>query len=261
MEFAQKLFTTRGGTLVLAGLAAALAAIVVFVYINKHNASVKSAGQAATVLVAKGVIAKGTPGSAVANNHEFQAIQIRESQLRNGAITDPSTLIGRVAVRQIPADAQLTTADFGGAETTIASNLTAGKRALSIPLDTAHGMIGNIHTGDKVDIYAGFNVIPIDKNGNPVQNAGQNRPVLRLIAPNVPVLNIGTKLNGQTNVTLDVQPRIAAKIAFSSDNGKIWLVLRPPTGAGASPPDIVTIETLLLGVPPVQELKAFGGRG
>jgi Flp pilus assembly protein CpaB len=261
MDFAQRLFTTRGGTLVLAGLAAALAAVVVFVYINKHDSSVKSGGQAATVLVAKAVIAKGTPGAAVANNHLFQAIQIRESQLRAGAIADPSTLVGRVAVRQIPADAQLTTADFGGAETTIATNLTAGKRAISIPFDTAHGMIGNVRTGDKVDVYAGFNVIPIDKNGNPVQSSGQNRPVLRLIAAGVPVLNIGTKLSGQTNVTLDVAPGTAAKIAFSSDNGKVWLVLRPPTGAGASPPDIVTIETLLLGIPPIQELKAFGGRG
>jgi pilus assembly protein CpaB len=261
MDIAQKLFTTRGGTLVLAGLAAALAAVIVFVYIHKHESSVKAGGTAATVLVAKGVIPKGTPGSAVANNHLFQAIQIRESLLRSGAITDPSTLVGRVATRQIPADAQLTTTDFAGAETTLATNLTAGKRALSIPLDTAHGLIGNIHTGDKVDVYAGFNVVPIDKNGNPIQTGGQNRPVLRLIAAGVPVLSIGTKINGTTNVTLDVNPRTAAKVAFSSDNGKLWLVLRPPTGAGASPPDIVTIETLLLGVPPVQELRAFGGRG
>jgi Flp pilus assembly protein CpaB len=260
MELAQKLFTTRGGTLVLAGLAAALAAVVVFVYINKHDSSVKAGGQAATVLVAKGLIPKGTPGSAIATNQLFQAEQIRQSQLRTGAITDPGSLAGRVATRDILTGQQLSTSDFASAEATISSSLTAGKRAIIIPLDSAHGLIGAAHTGDKVDVYAGFNVIPIDKNGVPLPQGGTNRPVLRLIAPNVPILNIGSKASGPNNVTLDVDPREAAKIAFASDNGKLWLVLRPPTGAGTSPPDIVTIETLLLGVPPIVELHSFGGR-
>jgi hypothetical protein len=37
-------------------------------------------------------------------------------------------------------------------------------------------------------------------------------------------------------------------------------VLRPSSGAKASPPSIVTVDTLLLGLPPVTALKTFGGR-
>jgi Flp pilus assembly protein CpaB len=260
MELAQKLFTTRGGTLVLAGLAAALAAVVVFVYIHNHDSSVKAGGQAATVLVAKSLIAKGTPGSAVATGHLFQAEQIRQSQLRQGAIADPSSLAGRVALRDILPSQQLTVNDFAAAEATVSSSLTAGTRAIVVPLDAARGLVGTAHVGDKVDVYAGFNVIPIDKNGVPLPQGATNRPVLRLIAANVPLLSIGAKASGTNNVTLDVDPGTAAKIAFASDNGKLWLVLRPPTGAGTSPPNIVTVETLLLGIPPIVELRSFGGR-
>jgi hypothetical protein len=44
----------------------------------------------------------------------------------------------------------------------------------------------------------------------------------------------------------------AAAIAFAADNGKVWLVLRPPTGARPVRPGLVTVGTVLLGVPPVQ---------
>ena len=48
----------------------------------------------------------------------------------------------------------------------------------------------------------------------------------------------------------------AADLAFASDNGKLWLVLRPRTGAKPSTATMVTPETLLLGVNPVMVLHA-----
>jgi hypothetical protein len=61
-------------------------------------------------------------------------------------------------------------------------------------------------------------------------------------------------------VTLQTTARQASELAFAADNGAIWLTVRPPTGAGVSPATLVTTETLLLGVPPVTALRAFGGR-
>jgi hypothetical protein len=52
----------------------------------------------------------------------------------------------------------------------------------------------------------------------------------------------------------------AAKVAFSADNGIVWVVLRPPAGAEPTTPDIVTIETILFGVPPVAVEKSLGAR-
>ena len=130
-----------------------------------------------------------------------------------------------------------------------------------MPFDSAHGLIDGIEPGNRVDVYAGFNVIPLGPDGKPI-NGGQARPMLRLILSDVPVLAIGetTKGSGTTNVSLGVDDLEAAQLAFASDNGKLWLALRPSAGAKASRPAIVTVETLLLGVPPVQILKSLGGR-
>src|SRR5262245_45196007 len=97
MEYAHKLFSTRGGTLALAGLTALIAAVAVFAYVKHYRSSVKEGGTPATVLVSSAPIVKGTPGTLIATKHLYQATTIRESQLREGAISDPSSLRGMVA--------------------------------------------------------------------------------------------------------------------------------------------------------------------
>src|SRR6266852_8134068 len=131
MELAHELFSARGGTLLLAGLAALLATIAVLVYLSNYRSSVKASGQPATVLVAKSLIAKGTPGTAVAANHQFQAQSIRESQLRDGALSDPASLTGKVAAIDIYPGQQLTAAEFIATPATIASQLVGDARARS----------------------------------------------------------------------------------------------------------------------------------
>jgi Flp pilus assembly protein CpaB len=263
MEHAQKLFSTRGGTMVLAGLAAVLAAIAVFTYIHNYRNSVQKGGTPATVLVAQSLIPKGTPGDAVATRQLYQAQTIRESQLREGAISDPVSLRGQVAATDILPGQQITDQDFTSAGGGLASELVGPQRAITIPIDSAHGMIGQLQDGDRVDVYAGFNVTPVDSLGRPT-GGGQARQVLRLIMQRITVLDVskssrtgGTSAN---QITLRATPRQAAELAFASDNGALWFVLRPPTGATPSPPSIVTAETMLLGVQPVAALHSLGGR-
>ena len=52
----------------------------------------------------------------------------------------------------------------------------------------------------------------------------------------------------------------AAKLAFASDNGILWAVLRPRANAAPTSPDIVTLETVLFGVPPAAVVRSLGGR-
>ena len=105
---------------------------------------------------------------------------------------------------------------------------------------------------------------PLDSLGRPLSTTGQARPVLRLIMQNIPVLSVDkTSRFGGANasqVTLRTSAYQAEQLAFASDNGKLWLVLRPPSGARPSPPSLITAETLLLGVPPVAALRSFGGK-
>ena len=262
MQLATKLVSTRKGTLLAALLIAMLAGASILLYLNSYRDSLKSQGALVTVLVAKQTIPKGTSGSTVAAKDFYTVTTVRESQLLEGAISDPATLRNQVASREIFEGAQLTAADFAAAGDSLVAQLTDRQRIVSVPLDSAHGLIDAIEVGNKVDVYAGMNVVWIGPDGKP-NNGGQTKPVVRLIVTNVPVVAIGSEKrsgSGTTNVSLRLDDRTAAKIAFASDNGKVWLALRPSAGAKASRPDIVTAETLLLGIPPVVAYKALGGR-
>jgi Flp pilus assembly protein CpaB len=263
MQYAQKLISTRRGSLYLAAIAALLAGMVILVYLNRYRENLQTGGTPVTVLVARTTIPKGTSGSVVASKRLFTATTIRESQLREGAISDPASLAGRLATTEIYEGAQLTAADFSTDATSLASALTDRERIVSVPLDAAHGLIGQAEVGDHVDIYAGFNVIPLTLDGRPA-SGGQARPVLRLIMSDIPIVQV-TKPDGgvsskATNVSLRVDDEQAAKLAFASDNGKVWLSLRPAVGAKASRPGIVTVETLLLGIRPIAAVRSLGGR-
>jgi Flp pilus assembly protein CpaB len=264
MELTQKLVSSRRGSLYVSIAAAVLAGVVILAYVNGYRKNLKAGSSPVTVLVARHTIEKGTAGGVIATKGLFTATTIRESQLREGAFSDPSSLAGKVATTTVYKGAQLTATDFSAGTNSLASTLTDHQRVLSIPLDAAHGLSGQVQEGDHVDVYAGFNVVGIGPNGQTL-NGGQTRPILRLIAQNVEVVKIGsnsglasaTKTN---SISVRVSDAQAGKIAFASDNGKLWLSLRPAAGAKPSGNKLVSPETLLLGVPPVVVLHALGGR-
>ena len=187
MEFAQKLVSTKWGTLAAAGVAALAAGIVLLVYLNQYRDEVKAQSTPVTVLVARGNIPKGTSGSVIATNGLYTAMTIRESQLLQGAISDPASLRGRVATEEIFDGAQLTATSFVAGTGSLAGTLTKRERIVSIPLDSAHGLIGGIEKGNRVDVYAGFNVSRSTADGTP-QSAGRRGAMLRLIMSDVPVI-------------------------------------------------------------------------
>jgi Flp pilus assembly protein CpaB len=262
MQLASKVVSTKRGTLLVAAGAALLAGLLILIYLNGYRNSVKASGAPVTVLIARENIAKGTAGSVIASKGLFTTTTMRESQVREGAFSDPTSLNSRVATTEIYKGAQLTASAFTLGGKTLASQLTDRERLVAVPLDAAHGLIGEVEAGNHVDVYAGFNVIPLNADGTPVAG-GQARPVLRQIMADIPVVSVGGKNGGlgssSTNVVLRASDRQAAKLAFASDNGKVWLALRPGTGAKASKPGLVTVETMLLGVPPVTVLRSFRG--
>jgi Flp pilus assembly protein CpaB len=266
VEFAQKLLSTRGGTVAVSGAAAVLAAVVLLLYLNRYRESVRDSTKPVSILVATDLIEKGTSGNVIGTQELFQVSSTPKSEVKEGAVTDPSVLRGRVAVDDIYPGQQLTAADFSaGSADAFANRITADQRAMSVPLDAAHGMIGDVRTGDHVDVFGAFNVKRLKADGTVDSNAAE-RPVVKLIVEDVLVLKAADNSKGGfgggaqgSTVALRVNDEQAAQIAFSSENGRIWIVLRPKTGADPTTPDIVTLETLLFGVKPVAALRSFGG--
>jgi Flp pilus assembly protein CpaB len=238
MELAQRMLATRGGTVTLGAFAALLAGLVLLVYLNQYRNSVDEAAVPVPVLVAKSLIERGTPGDAVARRQQFQATDAPKGELKDGAIADPSILRGQVAVHDVFPGQQLTTADFvpTGSDS-IGARLVKGQRAISVPVDSAHGIVGNTEAGDRVDVYASF---PEDD-------------ILKIVLQNALVLDApdgGRALAGgaTANVVIRATYGKAAEIAFAADNGKVWLVLRPRTGAGLKRPGVVTQESVVRGI-------------
>jgi Flp pilus assembly protein CpaB len=244
---------TRRGTVLVAGVCAIVAAGILIFAMQRYRHNINSEGASQTVFVASGAIQKGTAGDAIASQHLFKSTSISGKQVTAGAIADASQLHGKVAAADIYPGQQLTASDFivGGG---LPAQLAPDQRAMAITVDSAHGMVGQIHDGDHVDVYAGFDLEP---------PTGRNRPVLRLLMGNIPVLKAGASsgsggLGGgsnpqtqQTNVTLNVKDDQAGPLAFASDNGKVWLVLRPPNTTSTAPPSIISVESLLLGTKPL----------
>jgi Flp pilus assembly protein CpaB len=263
MQLAQKLLSTRGGTVALGGAAALMAAFLLLLYLNQYRSSVTADSEPVTVLVARTLIEKGMPGDVVGLNRLFQSDEAPKSQVKDGAITDPSTLRGRVAVEDIYPGQQLTVADFAGTTDAIGAKLAGKHRAIAVPLDAARGLVGRVEPGDRVDVLAGFNVL-----GNSA--GGQGRPVVKVMMQNALVLDApaetaaGLAAAQTANVVLRVSRDQATEIAWAVDNGKIWLVLRPRAGAPPTRPGVATAESVLTGVKPVvvygNVRKLLGGR-
>lgn len=259
MQYAQRLMSSRAGTIALSGLAAALAAGIFLVYLKRYRASVNEGTRPLTVLVAKNAIEKGTPGSVIGSEELFQPAEVPKDKVKEGAITDPASLRGQVAADDIYPGQQLTTGDFAGTPADAVTNkITAYERAISVPLDAAHGMLGQIRPGDYVDVLAGFNI----------RRGGETFPVLRVLVQDVLVMDVPDEVAGAglaagaaaaKSVVLRMTDEQAAQVAFAADNGKVWVVARARTGDSQHVPSVITIERLLVGLKPLPVRATLGG--
>jgi Flp pilus assembly protein CpaB len=252
VQLTRKLLSSRQGT-ILAALGTGLVAVVALLtFVHRYKASLDQRAEPVTVLVARGDLAKGSSGDNIARKGLFQATGFQRDRIKEGAITDPASLRGLVAVHDVAPGQQLTTADFAKPTDPVLSRLGPDERAVTVPLDAAHGMIGQVQAGDHVDVFAGF-VVQADGLGRP-------HPVLRVLLQDVEVLSApkaGTgggglnSANQTQNIVLRVKEQDAPQVAFTSDNGKLWISLRPQAGAQASKPSLVILDRLLTGKPPI----------
>src|SRR3989442_8438870 len=147
--------TSRHRTVAVAVATAMIAAAFLGFGLEKYRQSVDASNRSQTVLVASGLIEKGTAGDAVGSQHLFKAVKVAGNQRKGGAFADPSALRGKVAATDIYPGEQLKNGDFTSSAGVV-DKLAANQRAVSVPVDSGHGLIGDVHPGDHVDVYAGF---------------------------------------------------------------------------------------------------------
>jgi Flp pilus assembly protein CpaB len=221
-----KLFTTRQGTIFLGVIAAIVAAIALIVYLNNYRNSV--APPPVNVLVAKKAIPQGTSGDVLAKATSFYEVtQLPKNQVLSGAITDSSTLAGKVVVAQggISPNSQLTESQFGPASG-VQYQLGPNQRAVVVDLGSPQSVGGQIAAGSLVDVWV---------TSSAQGSSGVSRPIAKLLFQNMYVLNAAS---GGGNVTLRATPTQAGQLIYASSNDVIWLALRPTIGTTPKPPVI-----------------------
>lgn len=228
----RRLLATRRGVVSVAALCTLVAAGILTYAASRYRQSVQGSGGVHTVLVANGTILKGTSGDVIASQQLFHAQSIAAKQVSAGAVADTALLHGKVAAADISPGQQLTLSDFTNSGGYV-SQLAPDERVISVPFDASHGLQGVAQVGDRVDVYADLE-----------RSTGAAGAVTVLLVSNVPVLavnqNSGGGLGGasgtgqQADVVLKVKAGDAGALAYASDHGKVWLVLR---GADAAEPN------------------------
>ena len=237
---------TRRGAVTIAALAAALAGIVLLVFISQYKHNVQGGTLERSALIANQLIPKGTSGAVVVSEALSKATTVQQDNLQAGALSSAVGLTAKVATRDIYPGEQITASDFASNADPLRGELTGDQRAIAVPIDSAHGLIGEIRAGDSVDVLASL-------SGS--STSGQNQPAVRTLVQNVLVLKApssgGNSVSGSStqNLTVRVTGDQAAQIAFAADNGKVWFILRPPAGAKNDQPSSVTLSGLLAGAP------------
>ena len=222
----RKLLSTRRGTIIVAALAGVAAIGVLLVFMSNYRDSVSS-GADIRVLVAGTTIDRGTSGDVIADAQLFRPVQISDNDAVDGAVTDPSQIAGKVATEAIPEGQQLTSASFAPGADPIAGKLAGTQRAMTLPVGTAEGNIGQVEAGSKVDILAGYAGF----------SNGSAQPVTNVLARDVLVLRVpedqhsGVSSNDEKRVTVRVTDTEASRIAAAAAAPEVhlWLTIRPPT--------------------------------
>jgi hypothetical protein len=222
-----RLLKNRGGAVIAGIAAAAIAVILLIIYLNSYRSSVNSGQQPERVLVATKLIKAGTSAHVIATQHMYQVVSIQKDQLLTLALTDPSQIAGSIAATEILPGQQFVQSDFTtSAPQGLAYQLAGNQRAIAIPVDAIHGLSGELSAGNFIDIYTSVG------------------GTIKLVASDVYILVPPGGASGSAAV-LRVFSNDVARFAAGADFAKYWFILRPQVGAQPTVPSTATLATLL----------------
>ena len=195
-----------------------------------YKSSVDAGAEPVTVLVAKDQLPKGSSGDAIARKGLFQATGFKRDQVKEGAITDPASLRGQVAAQNIVPGQQLTIADFVKPNDPVLSRLGEDQRAIT---RTARRRARHDRPGR---MRATTSTCSPDSRYSPMERPGRGRScgcssrTSRCSPLRRPARSPrdSPRQSQSQNVVLQVSDKQAVELAFASDNGKLWIALRPP---------------------------------
>ncbi|HYB90538.1 MAG TPA: Flp pilus assembly protein CpaB [Candidatus Binataceae bacterium] len=208
---------------VLAGLAAMLASVVVYSALKKREAEIQQAMAKNVEIV---VAAYDLPLGAKIEAGELKMARWSAEATPEGAMTDPKQAIGSYVRSQFVANEPIVTGKlFMGQKTAGVMPLLIpfGMRAVSVPVDEVSDISGFVLPHTRVDILVALSV----------GGEGGNKAFSKVVLQNVEVLAVGEEVEMKKDepttvrvVTLLVSPQEAERLSLASREGTLRLAMR-----------------------------------
>ena len=220
------------------------------------------------VLVAK----QDIPGGSVIESNMIDSAIVPNQFIQPQAATSIDRVLGMITLAPFSKGEQVSLSKLskarkesgGGGGGGLAGNTPAGKRAISIPVDSISSVSGMVRPGDYVDVIA---TLQIPTQGADGQVVGQVAVVP--LFQNVLVLAVGQNIgsvartadryaegeasSASTLITLALAPQEVNLIAFVQEQGKMRLTLRSPADGNVEPVVPASWDTLFQYIMPQQK--------
>jgi pilus assembly protein CpaB len=215
----------RGLVVVLAFLLAIGATAAVFLYVNgvKHDAS--TGGTTVQVIVSKQIIPAGTDLDSLVSSGAFVPKAVPTEDLVDGAVTKITDLQGKTTSQAILAGEQIPLSRVNGTTAGGPLSIPKGYQAETFQLNASQGVSGHVFQSNHIAIYATFDD-PKSGGATTVD-----------LVPDVQVLDViratvKSTTSSQFLVTMALKPLDAQRLAFTLDQGRVWVSLLPPNEQG-----------------------------
>ena len=257
----RKLLSTRRGIITVAAGAAVLGGAILIMFLSAYRDSLTGADGAEKVLVANALIQAGSPADAVAEDRMYDVTSVDKADIEGAAVRNPDAIKGKVTTTTIYPGEQLTTADFRAQDGSLGDKIRGREGAISLPFTTYGGLAGNLKAGDHVDVIGLFNVTNEQSTADKALAKILMQDALVMRAPSLEG-NVGTE--ARVPVVLRGTDEEATNLAYTAENGVLWLTLRPAAGAEQMKrPSPTVVENVVFGLPPIptsQFRRQFRGR-
>jgi len=207
---------------VLAGVAALLASVLVYSALKKREAEVKAATATTCQIV---VAAHDLPLGAKIDAAAVKMARWSRDSIPPGALTDASGALNAFVKSSMVENEPLVAAKlFTGDKTAGVMPLLIppGMRAVSVPVDEVSDIAGFVLPHARVDVLAAM-----------TREGTNGKTIAKIVLQNVEVLAVAQEIEGRKDqpelvrvVTLLVTPQDAEKLALASHEGSLRLAMR-----------------------------------
>lgn len=246
--------------LIIAGVLGLLALFLFNIYVQQQTEEAKqrviaSQKNLTTVVVAKQDIPAGVAISESMVKEETASKDVIQPR----AAPSLDRVVNRITLAPISKGEQilLNKLTISGQETSLATKVPKGKRAITVPVDNISSVGGMIRPGDHVDVMGMVPMPAMTAEGKQVTQMTTMplfQDVLVLAVgqefTNVPVGDKKTERTLSPVITLALLPQEANLIAFVQEQGKIRLILRSPEDTQVQPATPASWDVLLRTVMP-----------